>query len=225
MKRPLVVLALPALLAVVWWSGRAGTSTPTAEVRLDVPRVAAARTEVLDRMAAVGGTRTDERTDFGEGDGADLTFRVPSARLDDALASVREVEGATGQQIDVAELASGADSIADELAGLDTCLASLEQEVGRGDVSNRVRQCREQLGRADDRLARVDTPAEDVVVRVLINRTSTTNPALVAGVALLAVALGTLVVMTLRSRPGPDVVDLTEPEIDATFAELYHRRN
>lgn len=225
MKRPILVLALPLLLAVVWWSNGSGGVTATAEVRIDTTEVIRTRTDVLERIGAVGGFKTDESTDFAEGGSSEMTFRVPLARLDDALTAVRTIDGVTvSQEVDVDDLVRDGDSIADDLAGLDTCLTALEDEIGRGDVRARVAQCQERLATAGDRLDRVAAPAEDVAVQVVVNRRSTTSPALLVGVGVLVAALGTLVVMTLRSRPSP-VVDLSELERDATLEHLYQRRN
>lgn len=219
------MLALPAILLVIWLSGRATTVTPTAEVRIEAAKVATARSQVIEKATAAGAVPTDEATDFDGGGSSDLRFRVPVAKLQGVLGAVRQVDGVVGQDVDIDRAVAGATTVESELDGLSTCYASLTDEIGHGDVTKRLQQCRERIDAATAVVRDTPGAGQNVQLRVVVNERSTTNPALIVGVIALTIALGTLIVMSLRGRDGGEVVDVTDGRRDLTFEELYHRRN
>jgi len=227
-KRVLTLLGLPVLLGLVWWSGSAKGPGATAEVAIDTTEVTQVRGDVIDRLTALGATKVGEDTAYGDESQSKLRFRIPTVRLEEALAGLDGIGGTvTAQRVQLADVDAAADGVADELAGVGTCLEALSDDVGRSsaDATRRLEQCRERLTATDQRLTEVPDVAGDAVLSVDISRTSTTSAPLIVAVVLLGVVLATMAYLTLRSTRGP-IVDVTEPRRDRLATdELYERRN
>lgn len=221
-----MLVALPALVAFVWWSGRTTAPAATADVRIDAQKVTAVRDDVVTRVTAAGAMKTAESAALGGDGSVHLQFRIPVARIEEALTSLRAVDGMViDQKVDVDDVVRDADSVSQGLDGIDQCLSSLADEVGQARTSRRVEQCREAVGVTAERLRTAPAVGSDAKLTVDINKPSTTSPALLLAVAAMTLVLGALIVTTLRSRPNRTVIDVTDRVRDATLTELYQRRN
>ena len=80
-----MLIGLPVLLGLVWWSGEAKGRAATADVTIDTSKVVEVRTSVIDRLTELGATKASEDTAYTDGGDSELTFRVPPAKLEAAL--------------------------------------------------------------------------------------------------------------------------------------------
>lgn len=229
MKRVLVLLGLPVLLGLVWWSGETRSPSAAADVTIDTSKVVELRGLVISRLASVGATKTAENTAYTDGGESDLTFRVPPSRLEEALVELNLVGGVvTHQQVELDELRKDADSVSSGLAGVGGCLSTLADRIDARQVTSAasdVADCQKQLEATGRQLEASPQAAQDAVLNVHINRTSTTSPALVVAVALLAIALATMAYLTMRSARRDRVYDITDHRPVRPSPDLYDRRN
>lgn len=224
MKRILALLALPALLSVVWLGGRPA-STATAEVAIDTERVEELRTLVIEQLAEVGAAKTAEDTSFDDGGRAELTFRVPPARLEEALAALGGVGGeVTDQKVQLDDIVTEAADVGTNLEGVGGCLGRLADLVNAGSfggMPEELAACQERVTVASQRLDAAPELSQDAVLNVRISRTSTTNVLLIAAVALLAVALAGMALLMLRPPPDDDdVYDVRDRAETITLASM-----
>ena len=224
-----MLISLPVLLALVWWSGTARTSAATADVTIDSTKVVEVRGLVVSRLATVGATKTAEDTAYTDGGRSDLTFRVPPGRLEEALVELNLVGGVvTRQQVSISDLNDGVDGISSGFDNLNSCLASLSDRIKTGAASaaaGDVDRCRQQLEATGKQLTASPQAARDAILNVHITKRSTTNPALVVAVVLLALALATMAYLTIRSGRTDRVFDVTDARAARPHEDLYHRRN
>lgn len=224
MKRILALLALPALLSVVWLGGRPASSA-TAEVAIDTDRVQELRGLVIDRLAEIGAAKTAEDTSYDDGGRADLTFRVPPARLEAALAALNEVGGdVTHQKVQLDDIVADAADVETNLEGVGGCLGRLADLVNAGSFGGmpaELASCQERVTAASQRLDTAPSLSQDAVLDVRISRVSTTNVLLIAAVALLAVTLGAMALLMLRPPPDDDdVYDVRDRPETITLAGM-----
>ena len=228
MKRVVTLVGIPVLLALVWWSGESGKASTTAEVTIDTAKVVELRGLVISRLGGVGATKTAEATEYGDDGRSDLTFRIPPARLEEALVELNLVGGnVTKQEVQLDELTDQTDGIASGITGVGGCLDTLSQRIDARQLvsaTDEVATCRKQLEATGKQLQESPQAARDAVLEVHILRTSTSSPALVVAVALLAIALATMAYLTLRSTRR-DVLDITERRAAHKVPDLYDRRN
>lgn len=214
MKRIAALLALPALLSVVWLGGRTASSA-TAQVSIDTDRVAELRGLVIEQLGAVGAAKTGEDTSFDGGGRAELTFRVPPAQLEEALTALGGVGGqVTHQKVELDGLAEEVVEVESSLESVGGCLGRLADLVNTGSLGGvpaELTGCQERVTQASQRLEAAPHAAKDAVLAVHISRTSTTNMLLVVAVALMAVALGGMAIMMMRPpKDDDDVYDLRD---------------
>ncbi len=223
-----MVIGLPVLLGLVWWSGQTRTPNATADVTIDTPDVDELRRLAISRLGTIDAVKVVEDTAFA-GDGeSDLTFRVPAGRLDEALQELKDLGGViTRQRVRLDEFGVSADDLASRLDGVTGCLAGLSEQLGSGTPSRSdIDECRRRVDDTGQQIAATPEVAEDAVLNVHITKKDTTNPALVIAVILLALALATMAYLTIRSTRADRIYDLTEPTPPSrTPDDLYHRRN
>lgn len=224
-----MVVGLPVLLGLIWWSGESRQPTAAADVTIDTSKVVELRGLVISRLGAVGAVKTVENTAYTDGGESDLTFRVPPERLEEALVELNLVGGVvTRQRVELDDLSKDADDISTGLGNVEACLADLAARLDERNATGAttgVAECREQLDVTGRQIDSNPTGAEDAVLNVHITRTSTTSPALVVAVILLAIALATMAYLTIRSTRGDRVYDITDRRPAKPEADLYHRRN
>jgi hypothetical protein len=206
-----LVVGFPLLLVIIWFAGQDRHSA-TAEVSIDSDKVSRLRGETLLRLGAVGATKISEDTAYGEGGHSELRFRIPPARLEEALSELNVVGGkVTSQRVEVEELSEQADAISSGLDGVTGCLSDLAGEVGSGSSANsELAACRDQLDAVGKQLDASPQAAQDAILVVRIAEPDTTNMAVIVAVVLLAVALGVMAFMTFRSTHHEPVVDVTD---------------
>lgn len=224
-----MLIGLPVLLGLVWWSGTARTSSATADVTIDTSKVVEVRGLVISRLATVGATKSAEDTTYTDGGRSDLTFRVPPSRLEEALVELNLVGGVvTRQQVSFDELDDRADDIASGVDGLGSCLTTLSDRIAAGSdagARSSAEECRKQIDAVDRQVNATPQAARDAVLEVHITKRSTTSPALIIAVTLLGAALLTMLYLTVRSGRTDRVYDITDERTARPVEDLYHRRN
>lgn len=231
MKRLLILLGLPLLLAFVWWSGDRGVPTATAEVRIDSTDVATTRSAVIVQLLAAGGTKISEDTSKENGGKSELIFRIAPGAVENVLSELGKVEGTVkDQRVELSNLADDAEVLTDGLDKVDGCLGAVSDDLSSSDFNDaksRLGTCRSQIDTVSDQIDGNPDAAQDAILRVRINAESTTSLALVIAVALLAVALAVMAVLTFRSTRVDDIYDITDAHASqpADLDDLYHRRN
>ena len=217
MKQLLLLLGFPVALVAMWAATSGAGPSSTAEVRLRAEQVLPLRSTVIARMVAVGGERTVENTDFSGGGSSELTFRLPAARLEEALASLGEAGGAVqSQEIDLEQAARASDGVSSGLDELSGCLG----ELGRAGTDtvrlrNELDRCRDRLSQVSNTLEVAGPLVGDATLTVRIERADGSNALLVAAIAVLAVALAVTAGLTLRSVREERLVDVAD-RIDLT---------
>jgi hypothetical protein len=228
-KRLVLLIGLPVLLGLVWWSGEAGRANAAADVTIDTAKVVEVRGVVISRLAGVGATKTAESTSYSDDGRSDLTFRIPPTRLEEALVELNLVGGeVTEQRVQLEELSADAADLTSGLDGLGGCLDDVATQLDSRQLigaTDDVAECRKQLEEAGKRLEETPEAAEDAVLNVHITKASTTSPLLIVAVALLALALATMAYLTVRSTRGDHVFDVTDQRPARPTHDLYDRRN
>lgn len=212
MKRALVLLAVPVALGALWWVGERARPSTSAEVEIVTDEVLPLRGTVISRLATIGGVRIAERTDFaGRGD-AQLTFRVPAARLEEALVELGEAGGTVrSQEIDLEEASAAATDLNRRISDIEGCLGDAAEATddplgARDDLA----ACRDRLRDVSSSLEVAQPRVDDATLTVRIQAASSSNAILVAGIAMLAVALAVMAFLTLRSARHDRLHDLTD---------------
>ncbi|MFN8051698.1 MAG: hypothetical protein U0Q22_09695 [Acidimicrobiales bacterium] len=225
----LVLLGVPVLLGLVWWSGQQHAPGATADVTIESDKVVALRGLVISRLASVGATKSSESTSYDGGGDSRLTFKVPPARLEEALVELNLAGGTvTKQQVQLDELSNDADGISSSLAGVDGCLARLADRLNSRSLSGAQTDLTACQAGVDAMTKRVDASpqaARDAVLNVHIAQPSTTSVLLVVAVALLAVALAVMAVITIRSGRYEPVYDVTDDQVATQPTADYQDRS
>lgn len=227
MKRLLFLLGLPALMGAVWFAGQPHQANATANVTIDTDDVVGLRGTVISRMTGVGAAKIAESTSYTGGGRSDLTFRIPPARIEQALSELGSVGGVVAeQQVELENAAETANGVSIGLDGISGCLGELADQVtqrqaGPADVS----RCRAKIDVVSKNLQASPAPVQDAVVQVHLRRGSTTNPILLLAVAILAVALAAMAYLTFRSSQIDRMIDLSEDSPSRSLDDLYTRRN
>lgn len=223
MRRTLLLFAIPIGLLTVWWLTNSATPESAAEVEVVTDDVAALRGTVIARMTAVGGVRVGEDTNYSGQGASTLQFRVPSRRLEDALTELGGVGGqVTSQRINMDTTTASANQFERELAGLEACLTDLGGVMERGDAgaaATDLGSCQRRLDTVTTTLSSAGAELSDVVVSVRISPASSTNLLLLLAIGIMAVALATMMVLTLRTIREERTIDLStdEPAGDPLF--------
>lgn len=219
-----MLVGLPVLLGLVWWSGEAKGPAATADVTIETAKVVEVRRSVIELLEGIGATRSAEDTAYTDGGESELTFRVPPAKLEEALVQLNLVGAVvTRQRVEIDELTDDANGIAESLTGAGGCLSTLANGNAADDAAG-IADCRKRLDAAAKQVEESPQAAQDAILQVHITRTSTTSPALIIAVILLALALATMAYLTIRSARS-DVYDITERRPTRATEDLYHRRN
>lgn len=226
MRRTLVLLAIPLGLAALWWTSNAPTRESAAQVEIVTDEVLALRGAVIARVGTVGAVRVGEQTDYSGRGASTLNFRVPAARLEEALVELNQVGGhVTSQRVDLAQVADTSDALERDVADLGTCLDGLGDPVSRAEVDRAMADlgsCRRRLTTVSRALTDGDVGVSDALLRVTISPASSTNVVLIVAVALLAMALGVMAFLTLRSMREERTIDISDAESAGDFVFDRH---
>jgi hypothetical protein len=220
-----MLLALPAVLLVVWASQSVGhTDTATVDITADNPTQL--RSGVIARLTALGGVRVGENSSFTGTGSSDLRFSLPTARLEDALAALGTLGGQiTDQQVDLAGSSDDARSVQNDLQNARNCIDGISGSGGGAAVSDQVNQC---LGRVDRVSQQLDQSSVNLAtsqLQVKIHPADHSNPLLVAAIVILLLAATGLTVMVWRSSRQSIDVDLRDDELADFHGEGFLRRN
>jgi hypothetical protein len=227
-KRLLLLAGLPILLLVVWAAGSAsGRDVATVDVTAQNPTEL--RGGVIARMTQLGGVRIGERSSFTGTGESELRFRLPTARIEDALIALDALGGTvTSQEIDLSGSSETAQSVGRGLDDVQSCLSDLPGvlDAGAEATSSQIATCQATLDRVSQQVdgATIDVDTSELEVR--ISPEGGSNPLLVAAIFVLLVAAVGLTVMVWRSsrlRPELDLRDIGDlPNFDD---DAFLRRN
>lgn len=230
MKRLLVVVGLPLLLALIWGISRSGDER-TAEVDIVAAQPTELRGSVIARLRSLGGERIAEHTSFDGSGQSELRFRVPTARLDEALGALDQLGArVTGQRVDLEAAGDRADDVGGELDTLQRCLGDVssslsgrspEVAAARDDLST----CQAQLRGVDGDFSTSSVDLAQTELLVKISPESGDNPILVLAVILLGAAgvlTATLIWRSARYRRDVDLRGMSDWELGD---DLHLRRN
>lgn len=226
MRRILLLVGLPVVLLAVWKIN--STESPTnATVDIDTNKVVELRGAVISRLASVGGVKVGENTSFDDGN-SNLVFKIPTARLEEALAELDVVGGqVTNQRIDVGSADSEAESVGEQLRGVQGCFRGLGGTLANLDTGerNRLADCRQRLDKVSSSFDAAPTDLSSTDLRVNLHAHDPITWWLTLAVATFVVALIVMGFTTWRSIRRDRVIDLSDDvEVEARD-ELYLRRN
>jgi hypothetical protein len=227
-KRLLLLGALPLLLVVVWAADSAG-GNDVATVDVVAKNPTELRGAVITRMGQLGGTRIGERSSFSGTGSSELNFRMPTARLEEALIALDSLGGTvTDQEIDISDSSDQAESVGRGIDDIQSCLDGLSGAAGDGAaaLNERIATCQ---GTADRVAGQMDGATVDVAqseLQVRISPSDSSNPLLVAAIFVLLLAAVGLTIMVWRSsrlHPELDLRDMGDfPNYDD---DAFLRRN
>ncbi|HKY15398.1 MAG TPA: hypothetical protein VJM33_10785 [Microthrixaceae bacterium] len=228
MKRALLLLALPLGLLFVWAAQNAG-SRDAAVVEIDAHDPAQLRGAVLSRLGLFGAVRIGEKSSFTGSGSSELRFRIPTARLEEAMVALDSLGGnVTSQEVDLGETTDRASSVESGVDNLGGCLDDVDAALSSGIDAARARLafCQasaDEVGREIDG-ASVDVDESELDVR--IHPIGGSNPVLMFAVALLLIAAVGLSVMVWRSTRERSDVDLRDiEEFESYDDDPFLRRN
>ncbi|MEZ5321028.1 MAG: hypothetical protein R2698_02905 [Microthrixaceae bacterium] len=220
MKRALVLLSIPAIVAVVWWFATRPPGTATAEASIRTDDVMRTRVELARLMRSVDADLLTEES--SSDDTARFTYGVPAAAADDVLDRLRDLGGELTDLrrddrvdvVDASAIASAANSVAEcTRRSAEATASAVERQ-----------SC---LMRAEDLRQRVNAAphsAEHLDLTIDISKASHRNVALTVALTLCALALVLLAFFTLRSARHADEIDLRDSAA-LLKEELHQRRN
>ena len=227
MRRILLLVGLPLLLIVIWRIGSTPGPTTNATVEIDTNKVTELRGAVISRLAGVGAVKVGEATKYDDGN-SELRFKVPTARLEEALAELNNVGGqVTSQQVDLTSADQEAQSVSDQLSGIEGCFGKVA-----GSLSSLDHQSRDELARCQEKLRKVNssfdsatTDLQTTELRVTLHSHDPITWWLTLAVVLFVIALAIMGLTTWRSIRTDRMIDLSDKEAAAPRDELYLRRN
>jgi len=227
-KRPLLLLLAPvALLALDRFIDLAPSGD--AEMTIEASDPVALRSQVAATVTSKGGVTESEDSRFDE-QSSELTFRVPTAGLTEAMDALGRIGGTVrSQQVRFPEAATAAAETPAELNRINDCLIDLGSSVSSGSIrSSDLERCRSKVLAVGNRLAAVDGDVDETTLVVHLVAPGGTNPVVVVsvGAILLALAIGvvSLIRMLLRrsdSEPEPPVNPQHQP-FRATQGATHH---
>lgn len=226
MSRIVKLLLLPAAVGLVWWMGTFHDS-PSATVDLVTTKVTALRGTVINRMQQLGAIRTAEQSHFGDDGTSELRFRIPTARVEEAIVTLDQLGGrVTDQDVELASAVDDATTLDDRLGTLGDCLDNVERAAtgGTGGIATKAAGCRQTLTAITDTTAATASSSTELAVRIHPERS--VNPFMVAGALVMlaaTVAMGVIVLRSTRTRRNIDLRD--DAELFDLDDEIYLRRN
>ncbi len=226
MKRPLVLLAIPIALFVVWTISNRGPSAATAEVDVHVDDVVAFRGTLIAQLTTQGAVQVGEQTSFEDGDSSELRFRVPPAKLGQTIQTIANLGGTiTSQRSNLDVDQSSLDAVSQSAKALDECMTDLSRSAtGSGKkLQDSIATCSAQSRTLTERMnntAGATAPAS-LTVKLSQSTTSTT----LTWIAIAVVIAGGIAVLiiTIRGQRANEAINLTAT--DSLLSELMARRN
>ncbi len=216
MKRPLLLLLAPvALLALDRMIDLAPSGD--AEMTIEAQDPVTLRSQVAATVASKGGVTESEDSRFDE-QSSELTFRVPTSGLTEAMDALGRIGGTVrSQQVRFPEAAAAAAETPSELNRINDCLVDLGSSVSNGSISTSdLEKCRTKVLAVGSRLASVDGDVDETTLVVHLVAPGGTNPVVVVSVAaiLLALAIGVISLIRMllrRTEPDPPVIPQHQP--------------
>ncbi len=226
MRRILLLVGLPLLLLVIWKVETSPDSSTSATVDIDTNKVSELRTAVISRLAGVGALKVGEDTSFDDGNSS-LVFKIPTARLEEALSELDAVGGqVTGQRIDLTAADSSAQSVGDQVRGLSGCISKAAGGLATSNKSTRdaLSDCETQVRKVSSSLDSATTDLTSTQLRVNLHAHDPITWWLTLAVAFFIAALLVMGITTWRSIRRDRAIDLSD-EPEPSRDELYLRRN
>jgi hypothetical protein len=221
-----MLLALPAVLLVVWASQSVGHGdTATVDVTADNPTQL--RSDVISRMGLLGGVRVGEDSSFTGTGSSDLRFSIPTARLEDALDALGSLGGrVTDQQVNLSGSTTDAQSVQNGLDKAKQCIDGVSATARASTVSAQVDQCLASVDQVSQQFDQASVNLANSQLQVRIHPAEHSNPILVTAIVVLLLAAGGLTVMVWRSSRATTEVDLRGVSEYQDFdGEGFLRRN
>jgi hypothetical protein len=221
-----MLLALPAVLLVVWASQSVGHGD-TATIDITAENPTQLRSGVISRMALLGGVRVGEDSSFTGSGSSDLRFSIPTAHLEDALDALGSLGGrVTDQQVDLSGSASDARSVQTGLDRTKQCIDDVSTSAGSSAVSAQINQCLASVDQVSQQFDQSSVDLANSQLQVRIHPAEHSNPILVTAIVVLLLAAGGLTVMVWRSSRASTEVDLRGVgEFQDFDGEGFMRRN
>jgi len=220
-----MLLALPVALAVVW-AARSSGGAHSAQVDISADHPTQLRTAVIASMSNLGGIRTGEHTSFDGRGSSELTFDVPTGKLEDALGALDGLGGTvTDQQVDLTDATNQAKDVTSRLGDLQGCLSKVADSSGVSSGKAALSTCQDDLAAVTTTMGAASVALDRAQLVVRIHPTGVSNPALIVAIILLlgaAAALGALMWRSSRSHEELDLREMTHYDSDD---DLHLRRN
>lgn len=215
------------LVLAAWAASSVSSNKGDAEVDISAQHPIQLRGAVVAALNTAGGVRVSENTSYDDGGSSQLTFNVPTARIEEATQSLTTLGGhITDQRIDLSDAADAASGVSQKLTDARTCVDRLAGVQSVAAAHQQVTQCRADLATVAGTLgsSKVDLTTSKLVVK--ISPISGSNPALIVAVALLVIAaigIAMLLWRTDRFHPNVDVREMAE--FEGIGDDLHLRRN
>ena len=224
-KRTLMLLALPVALAVVW-AVRSTGGDRSAQVDITADHPTDLRTAVIASMSNLGGVRVSEHTSFDGRGSSELTFDVPTAKLEAALGALDGLGGTvTDQQVDLSQATDQAKDVTSRLGDLEGCLSKVSDASSVSSGRSALSTCQSDLSAVTSKMDSATVALDRAQLVVRIHPTGVSNPALIVAVILLLGAAAALGVLMWRSSRSHQDVDLREIGQFDSDDDLHLRRN
>ena len=228
MRRIVLLLALPVGLGVLWLASDRAAPSTAAEIDIVTDKVTALRGSVITRLGTIGGVRIGENTDYSGGGESELTFRVPAARIEEALSELGQVGGqVTSQRIDLEDASAAAGGLTRRLADLQGCLSDIERGIGEATpaaMRTRLNACEARLDTMSSDLSTALPRVDEAVLTVRIHPSGNSNGILIIGIAMLAIALAVMATLTLRTVRAERTIDLSDEIHLPRDEDVHHHR-
>ncbi len=219
------MIGLPIVVLAAWAASALGTQHSDAEVDISAQHPTELRGAVVAAINAAGGVRIAEDTSYSGAGSSQLTFHVPTARLEQATEALGGLGGhITDQRIDLVDASSQAAGVSQKLTDAQSCMSGV-QTAQPSAARDALSKCQTEIADVASRLdnSKVDLSTTDLVVK--ITAPSSENLPLIAAILLVvAVAIGVgVMIKRIDDKRLPPVVREIE-KFPAEELDL-HRQN
>jgi hypothetical protein len=226
-KRKVLLIGVPLVVLAAWAASGVAGKQGDAEVDITAQHPVQLRTSVVAAVNAAGGVRVSEDTKFGDGGSSQLSFDVPTARIEEATQALAGLGGhITDQRIDLSDAADAASGLTQKVTAARSCVDNLSAGLAPAAAQTQLAQCRDDLASVAGRLSSSKVDLTTSVLLVKISPVAGWNPALAIAILLLlaaAVGIGLLMWRSERFRPEVDMRELADYE--SVDPDLHLRRN
>jgi hypothetical protein len=218
-KRLVPLIIVGALIGAVWIMSSTSGGSSTASATVLVGDVSAFRGRLMTELARLGATNVGEQTDFSGEGSSEVKFRVPPAKLAQALQLLSQLGGqVTEQSTDTDIDTSGMSNVGDAVDSVNACIDAISGAAGSGSkkLQSQIEQCRSEGLTLDQRVAAVNGSTEPALLTVAIQPTEHSSPLTWIAIVLALLAGGGVAIFMLRKHREQTInlVDSHQPVID-----------